>query len=476
MYTKNDIVTLTIDDIGTEGQGIGHIDGYALFVKDSLPGDKVKAKITKVKKNYGYAHLLEVLTPSPDRVKARCENAARCGGCQLQHYNYEKQLIYKQNKVRNCLVRMGGYDEAYIDSVMEPIIAMDNPYNYRNKAQFPVGRSKDGGISIGFYAGRTHSIIDCENCHIQSDISNRVAAIVRSWMAGTHTEPYDESSHTGLVRHILTRIGYRTGDVMVCLVVTDKRVRNLDKLISMLGVIEGLRSVCLNINKDRTNKILGSEIINVYGDSYIEDYIGDVKYRISPHSFYQVNPVQTHKLYKTALEYANLSGNEVVWDLYCGIGTISLFLVGKARRVLGVEIVPQAIEDAKVNAEVNGIDNAAFIACAAEDIGEYLDKSNEYDVFGSPDVIVVDPPRKGCDVGLINTILDTRPERIVYISCDAATLARDVRILGGGGYRIERVRACDMFGMTVHVETVCLLSKLHVEHHIEEELDLGEMD
>lgn len=476
MYSKNNIVTLTIDDIGTEGQGIGHIDGYALFVKDALPGDKVKAKITKVKKNYGYAHLLEVLVPSHDRVNARCINAARCGGCQLQHYSYEKQLAYKQNKVRNCLIRMGGCEEAYIDSVMEPIIGMDNPFNYRNKAQFPVGCAKDGAISIGFYAGRTHSIIDSRECHIQSDISNRVAEIVRSWMIETKTVPYDEKSHTGLIRHILTRIGYKTGDVMVCLVVTDIRVRCIDSLIDRLKAIDGLRSVCLNINKDRTNRILGADIINVYGDNYIEDYIGDVKYRISPHSFYQVNPVQTEKLYKTALEYAGLTGNEVVWDLYCGIGTISLFLAAAAKCVLGVEIVPQAIEDAKVNAKANGISNAAFIACAAEDIADCLDNSVQYDAYRSPDVIVVDPPRKGCDAGLINTILDISPERIVYISCDPATLARDVRLLGEGGYRVERVRACDMFGMTVHVETVVLLSQRKADDYVEVELELDELD
>ncbi|MCI8306879.1 MAG: 23S rRNA (uracil(1939)-C(5))-methyltransferase RlmD, partial [Lachnospiraceae bacterium] len=474
MYTKNDIVTLTIDDIGTEGQGIGHIDGYALFVKDALPGDRIKAKITKVKKKYGYAHLLEVLTPSPDRVRARCVNASKCGGCQLQHYSYEKQLVYKQNKVRDCLIRVGGCEETLIDSVMEPIIRMDNPFNYRNKAQFPVGRAKDGGLSIGFYAGRTHSIIDCPECQIQFAVSNRVADIVRSWMTETKTEPYDEKSHTGLIRHILTRIGYRTGDVMVCLVATCSTVRGIDSLIDSLKMIEGLRSVCLNINEDRTNKILGSEIINIYGDNYIEDYIGNVKYRISPHSFYQVNPVQTEKLYTAALEYAGLTGNEVVWDLYCGIGTISLFLAANAKRVLGVEIVVQAIEDAKINAKANGITNAAFIACAAEDIAEYLDDSAEYDAYASPDVVVVDPPRKGCDAGLINTILEVLPEKIVYISCDPATLARDVRLLSEGGYQVERVRACDMFGMTVHVETVVMLSHKKTDSIINVKVEFGQ--
>ena len=483
MYTKNQIVNLTIDDIGSEGEGIGHIDGYALFVKDALPGDEIEAKIIKVKKNYGYARVEKIIKPSEFRVEAGCENAVRCGGCQLQHLSYEKQLEYKQNKVKNCLVRMGGIAESYIDAVMEPIMGMDNPYNYRNKAQFPVGMTKDGDVAIGFYAGRTHSIIDCDYCSIQNDISNDVMQIVRKWINKYGIEPYDECSHSGIVRHILTRVGYVTGEVMVCLVVTDKKVPYMAELVEMLKEIEGnisernkelwseavegysedetveifLKSVCLNINKEKTNKILGDKIVNIYGENYIEDYIGDVKYRISPLSFYQVNPVQTKKLYGTALEYAGLTGNEIVWDLYCGIGTISLFLAQKAKGVLGVEIVPQAIEDAKVNAAINGIDNTLFIAGAAEDVGDYLEREG-HDIYAKPDVVVVDPPRKGCDEKLIDTILDIAPERIVYVSCDPATLARDVKLLGEGGYEVKRVRACDMFGMTVHCETCVLLT------------------
>lgn len=460
MYSKNDIVKLTIDDIGNDGEGIGHIDGYALFVKDSLPGDVIEARITKVKKNYAYARLEKIITQSADRVEAKCPNAVKCGGCTLQHYAYDKQLIYKENKVKNCLVRMGGYEASYIDSIMEPIHGMDNPYYYRNKAQFPVGMSKDGNVNIGFYAGRTHSIIDCEECYIQSELSNRIMLIVKKWIVDEKIQPYDENTHTGLIRHILTRVGHKTGEVMVCLVVTNKHVPALDSLKdTLVRELPGLRSLCLNINKEKTNKILGDKIINVWGDNYIEDYIGDVRYRISPLSFYQVNPVQTEKLYGTALEYAGLTGNETVWDLYCGIGTISLFLAKKAKAVLGVEIVPQAIEDAKINASINGIDNALFIAGAAEEVSDYISANPDYSIYDKPDVVVVDPPRKGCDGKLIDTILNIRPERIVYVSCDPATLARDVKLLGQGGYELKRVRACDMFGMTGHVETVCLLSK-----------------
>ena len=461
MFSKNDEVDILIEDISNEGEGIGHVNGYALFVKDTLPGDYVHAKIIKVKKSYGFARLMDIIKPSEDRTEAVCENAVRCGGCQLQHYRYDRQLDYKQNKVKNALVRMGGFADDFIDSVMEPVIGMDNPYNYRNKAQFPVGKDKEGNTVIGFYAGRTHSIIDSRYCYIQSEVSNKVVSIIRIWIERYGISPYEETKHSGLIRHILVRNGFKTGEVMVCLVVTSKKVPALDKLVELLGDIDGLVSVCLNINKDKTNKILGDKIINVYGRDYIEDYIGDVKYRISPLSFYQVNPVQTEKLYSTALDFAGLTGNETVWDLYCGIGTISLFLAKSAKSVLGVEIVPQAISDAKVNAQINNIDNALFTCGAAEDVEDFLTENELQHIYGNPDVIVVDPPRKGCDSKLLDTIISHSPERIVYVSCDPATLARDLKILCEDVYEIKRVRACDMFGMSGHVETVCLLSKLH---------------
>ena len=477
MFSKNDEVDILIEDISNEGEGIGHVNGYALFVKDTLPGDYVHAKIIKVKKSYGFARLMDIIKPSEDRTEAVCENAVRCGGCQLQHYRYDRQLDYKQNKVKNALVRMGGFAADFIDSVMEPVIGMDNPYNYRNKAQFPVGKDKEGNTVIGFYAGRTHSIIDSRYCYIQSEVSNKVVSIIRIWIERYGISPYEETKHSGLIRHILVRNGFKTGEVMVCLVVTSKKVPALDKLVELLGDIDGLVSVCLNINKDKTNKILGDKIINVYGRDYIEDYIGDVKYRISPLSFYQVNPVQTEKLYSTALDFAGLTGNETVWDLYCGIGTISLFLAKSAKSVLGVEIVPQAISDAKVNAQINNIDNALFTCGAAEDVEDFLTENELQHIYGNPDVIVVDPPRKGCDSKLLDTIISHSPERIVYVSCDPATLARDLKILCEDVYEIKRVRACDMFGMSGHVETVCLLSKLHeAKHHVNVTLEMDELD
>lgn len=476
MFSKNDEVDILIEDISNEGEGIGHVNGYALFVKDTLPGDYVHAKIIKVKKSYGFARLMDIIKPSEDRTEAVCENAVRCGGCQLQHYRYDRQLDYKQNKVKNALVRMGGFAADFIDSVMEPVIGMDNPYNYRNKAQFPVGKDKEGNTVIGFYAGRTHSIIDSRYCYIQSEVSNKVVSIIRSWIERYVISPYEETKHSGLIRHILVRNGFKTGEVMVCLVVTSKKVPALDKLVELLGDIDGLVSVCLNINKDKTNKILGDKIINVYGRDYIEDYIGDVKYRISPLSFYQVNPVQTEKLYSTALDFAGLTGNETVWDLYCGIGTISLFLAKSAKSVLGVEIVPQAISDAKVNAQINNIDNALFTCGAAEDVEDFLTENELQHIYGNPDVIVVDPPRKGCDSKLLDTIISHSPERIVYVSCDPATLARDLKILCEDVYEIKRVRACDMFGMSGHVETVVLLSQRKADDYIEVELKLDELD
>ena len=474
MFSKNDEVDILIEDISNEGEGIGHVNGYALFVKDTLPGDYVHAKIIKVKKSYGFARLMDIIKPSEDRTEAVCENAVRCGGCQLQHYRYDRQLDYKQNKVKNALVRMGGFAADFIDSVMEPVIGMDNPYNYRNKAQFPVGKDKEGNTVIGFYAGRTHSIIDSRYCYIQSEVSNKVVSIIRSWIERYGISPYEETKHSGLIRHILVRNGFKTGEVMVCLVVTSKKVPALDKLVELLGDIDGLVSVCLNINKDKTNKILGDKIINVYGRDYIEDYIGDVKYRISPLSFYQVNPVQTEKLYSTALDFAGLTGNETVWDLYCGIGTISLFLAKSAKSVLGVEIVPQAISDAKVNAQINNIDNALFTCGAAEDVEDFLTENELQHIYGNPDVIVVDPPRKGCDSKLLDTIISHSPERIVYVSCDPATLARDLKILCEDVYEIKRVRACDMFGMSGHVETVVLLSHKKADSYIHIDVEFGE--
>lgn len=449
---KNTECIITIEDITSEGEGIGRVNGFALFVKDTIMGDVVKVKIMKMKKSYGYARLIEIISPSPYRVEPVCPVAKQCGGCQLQHCSYEKQLEFKENKIRNCLERIGKLS----DINMESIIGMDEPFYYRNKAQFPVGKDKDGKIVMGFYAGRTHSIIDTPHCYIQAKENDIILPVIRAYMEKYHIEPYDEVSHTGLIRHVLTRVGYVTKEIMVCLVINGKDIPHKNQLIEKLSKIEGMTSITLNINQGKTNVILGKELKVIWGHGYITDYIGEIKYQISPLSFYQVNSVQTKKLYETALDYAGLTGEEIVWDLYCGIGTISLFLAQKAKQVYGVEIVPEAIEDAKRNAKINGIENAEFFVGAAEEIlpSKYKESNGEM----KADVIVIDPPRKGCDEVLLQTIIKMKPKKVVYVSCDPATLARDLRYLVDEGFEVEKVRGCDMFGMTGHVETVCLLS------------------
>ena len=473
--TKGQEFSLKIDDMGTDGEGIGHKEGYTLFVKDALVGDVVRVKVIKAKKKFGYGRLLEVLEPSPWRVEPVCGCARQCGGCQIQHCSYEKQLAWKQKKVTDCLQRIGGFENI----PMEPIMGMDEPYHYRNKAQYPVGYDKEGNLVAGFYAGRTHSIIANTDCAIQHPCNHRILETILAFMKQHDISAYEEKKHTGLVRHILTRVGKYTGELMVCLIINGNKLPHQDKLVEMLlqcSLDYKLKSICLNINKDKTNRILGEKIVPIYGQTYIEDRIGDITYRISPLSFYQVNPEQTQKLYSTALEYADLQGNEVVWDLYCGIGTISLFLAQKAAKVCGVEIVPQAIEDARENAIRNGFSNAEFFVGAAEDVvPEQYEKSG-----GSlrADVVTLDPPRKGCDEKLLRTVVQMKPKRIVYVSCDPATLARDLKYLCGEGYELERVRACDMFGHSSHVETCVQLVKkmVNAKEHITVTLDSAEFE
>lgn len=448
---KNDEFVIEIEDITSNGEGIGRAEGFALFVKDTIMGDVARVKVMKLKKSYGYARLLEIITPSQYRIEPRCSVAKQCGGCQLQHCAYEKQLAYKENKIRSCLTRIGGLKTV----PMEPIIGMDDPYHYRNKAQFPVGKDKDGRIVMGFYAGRTHNIIDTTHCFIQTEVNETLLLTIKEFMETYHIEPYDEQTRKGLVRHILTRSGFATGEIMVCLILNGRSLPMADELVERLCQVEGMTSISINVNTENTNVILGKEIISLWGQNYITDFIGDVKYHISPLSFYQVNPVQTKKLYETALSYAGLHGDEVVWDLYCGIGTISLFLAKQAKQVYGVEIVPEAIADARVNAEINGITNAEFFVGAAEEVlpAKYTESGGSM----KADVIVVDPPRKGCDEALLDTVVKMQPKRVVYISCDPATLARDIKYLGERGYQVESVRGCDMFAQGVHVETAVLL-------------------
>lgn len=478
---KNQEYEMTIEDLGNDGEGIGHIDGMAVFVKDAVPGDRIRVRIVKVKKQYAYGRVMEVLSPSPDRVEPRCPKARQCGGCTLQHVSYEAQLIYKWNKVKSCLERIGGLTD--VEALMEPIVGMftkeeaeklsaassgrimpnicaNGCWNYRNKAQFPVGLA-EGHVVTGFYAGRSHNIIPTTVCNIQAAVNGDILERVTAFLNRYHIPVYDEGSHKGLVRHILTRVGFETGEIMVCLVINGKTLPHGEKLVEELAAIEGMTGICLNVNCEKTNRILGDTCITLWGQDYITDYIGSVKYQISPVSFFQVNPVQTRALYDKALSYADLHGDETVWDLYCGIGTISLFLAQKAKKVYGVEIVPQAIEDAKRNAALNGFDNTEFFAGKAEEILPkwYEEHQCVSDGMLHPDVIVVDPPRKGCEEGLLDTIVKMAPNRMVYVSCDPATLARDLKYMTGKGYRVEKVTPVDQFGHSGHVESVTMLQR-----------------
>ena len=479
---KNDTAVVKITDIGVNGEGIGKVDGYTLFIKDAVIGDTVEAKVMKAKKNYGYARLMEVIAPSPDRVKPQCPFARKCGGCQIQEMSYERQLAFKAQKVRGNLERIGGFSAELLDQVMEPALGMDAPFGYRNKAQFPFGTDKEGNPVTGFYAGRTHHIIPNTDCALGVPVNREILEIILNFMKKNKIPSYDEKTGKGLIRHVLIRYGFATREIMVCLVVNGTEISEAGELLSELSKIPGMTSITLSSNMLRTNVIMGDSFDVLWGSGYITDYIGGIKYRISPLSFYQVNPVQTENLYSLALEYADLKGHETVWDLYCGIGTISLFLAQKARKVYGVEIIPQAIDDARENARINGIENVEFFVGKAEEVlpGWY----QQYAVSGGDsagnearaDVVIVDPPRKGCDEALLGTIVEMAPERVVYVSCDPATLARDLKYLCGQGYVLERVRAVDMFPETVHVETVVLLSKLNAKQHIEVELNLDELD
>ena len=502
-FQKNQLLTTEIIDMSTEGEGIGKVNGYPFFIKDTIIGDQVEIRAIKLKKNYGYGRLEKVITPSPFRVTPTCSFHRQCGGCQIQAMSYKQQLAFKQNKVRNNLLRIGGFQPEELDRIMEPAVGMEEPFRYRNKAQYPIGRDKEGNPVAGFYAGRTHSIIANTECLLGVDENRTILEVILQYMKEYHVSAYEEVSGKGLIRHVLIRKGFTSGEVMVCLVINPEHMEKGDtglnrkngsrewlphqkELIERLIEISGMTSISVSINCEKTNVIMGTEIHTLWGKERITDTIfirdvdncfartGDgITFSISPLSFYQVNPVQTEKLYSLALSYAGLSGKESVWDLYCGIGTISLFLSGKASKVYGVEVVTQAIEDAKQNAANNGITNAEFFVGKAEEVlPEFYGRKDASFSSGSdaeqdgedmlhPDVIVVDPPRKGCDEMCLQTMLKMAPDRIVYVSCDSATLARDLRILCDGGYELKRVRPVDMFPQTVHVETVVLLSKLH---------------
>ena len=542
---KNDIIELDIVDIGVNAEGIGKALGYTFFVKNAVMGDRVEAVITKMNKGYGFAKMLKVIKPSPYRCIPACDICNQCGGCQIMQISYDAQLQFKENKVRNNLERIGGVKFASSENndldaaKFLPIIGMelngfsqipnaslsaqanlikeDTPIHYRNKVQFPVGKNKEGKTITGFYAGRTHYIIETDTCPASLEFNDKILEVVRSFLDENLVSTYSEDTNEGLVRHVLIRNGFATGQTMVCLVINGdslaggknffkrdncssdskslemdnysnnsnslERANSLEQkfvsaLLSLNDDFMKITSICLNVNKEKTNVILGRKTVSLYGPLYIEDKIksadplmNELAFRISPLSFYQVNPYQTAKLYDEALTLAGDLSNATVWDLYCGIGTISLFLAQKAKKVIGVEIVPEAIEDAKENAALNGMNNVEFICGKSEEV--FLELVGSLDDDGnvrSADIVVLDPPRKGCDKVLLDKILEVGPERIIYVSCDSATLARDIKILSES-YKLVSARPVDMFPNTTHVETVVELRGENVDSYIEVNLE-----
>ncbi len=458
---KNDQITLEITGLGKDGEGVGRYEGMAFFVPGALPGDTITAGITKLKKTYGYARIIEILTPSVDRVTPPCPVASQCGGCQIMNLSYSAQLVMKQELVRDDLIRLGGFDQSFVEGIMEPIIGMTDPYHYRNKAQYPVGLHKNGNIQMGFYARHSHRIVEPDKekgCLLGAKENSEILLAVKGWMLQNHIQPYDENTGKGLLRHVLIRQGVHTGQTMVCLVVDGTKLPDTDSLVRKLREADpSITSIVMNINHARTNVILGKETRKIWGEEAITDTIGDISFDISAQSFFQVNPEQMEKLYNKALEYAALNGREEVYDLYCGIGTISLFLARAAGHVTGIEIVPAAIKDAHRNARYNRIGNADFYVGATEDVlPKIMDQRKKH-----ADVIVLDPPRKGCESSVIDTILAAAPEKIVYVSCDPATLARDLKLFcRDGGYALKKVCPVDQFPHTMHVECVTLLQRM----------------
>ncbi|GBF10766.1 23S rRNA (uracil(1939)-C(5))-methyltransferase RlmD [Tepidibacillus sp. HK-1] len=445
----NQTIEMEFTGLSHNGEGVGKYKGYTLFVSGALPGEIAKVKITKTNKNYGFARLLQVIKPSPDRVKPICSIYEQCGGCQLQHLSYKGQLDQKRKIVQDNLERIGKIE----DVTIHPTLGMENPWNYRNKSQVPFAE-REGGLVAGFFAKGTHEVIDMKKCVIQQEANDRMVQDVRRIAEELGISAYNEVTHTGILRHVVSRVGANTGELMLILVTSKKDFPKKEQLVEkILEEIPELTSLVQNINEERTNVILGLKSITLWGRDVIYDTIGDIKFAISPRSFYQVNPEQTKVLYDKALEYAELTGEEIVIDAYCGIGTISLFLAQRAKHVYGVEIIPDAIKDAKRNAEINGIQNVTFEVGAAEKvIPQWVEKGIK------ADVVVVDPPRKGCDESLLQTIIELKPKRMVYVSCNPSTLARDLRVLEDGGFKTVEVQPVDMFPQTQHVECVVLMT------------------
>ena len=445
MVNKNEEYVVEIIDMTHDGAGVAKISGFAVFIEGAIVGEIIKTKILKVTKNLAYGKIVEIIETSPSRRPVNCENFKKCGGCTLLHMSYEETLNFKRKVVKDCFYRISHKD---IDIL--PTLGMEEPYSYRNKVQFPVG-SADGKIITGFYSERSHNIVPITDCLIQSKIANKLINNIREFFRDNNIPPYDEKTGEGFLRHVVIRNSEKTGEVMIILVTNgedfDKKDEFIDFILKKCGKIV---SVIQNVNMKNTNVILGEENIRLYGKDTIKDYIGEFSFNISPNSFFQVNGVQTRVLYEKVLEYADLKGDEVVFDLYCGIGSISLFLANKARRVYGVEVVKPAVQNAKDNAKENGITNALFYEGKAEVVVPKLYKEGV-----RADVVVVDPPRSGCDKVLLDTILDMKPKKIVYVSCNPGTLARDVEMLAG--YEVKAVQPVDMFPWTYHIENIAVL-------------------
>ena len=451
MLSKNKEYIVDIVDIGQGGVGIGKYEGFTVFVDGGLVQDKIKVKITKSKKNYAVGDMIEIIEKSPFRVARKCsENLRQCGGCQIQELDYQKQLDIKTNEVKQVISRIGKLD----DVVNHDTLGMEHPFRYRNKAQFPI-QKKDNMPVIGFYKKKSHDLISTDECIIQHEVNDKIIKIIKTYIRAYNVSIYDEKTHKGLLRHVVTKVGFTTGEVMIVLVANGKKLPYLKELASVLKEnIPGFKTLVVNVNTQKTNVILGKENIVAYGDGMIRDYIGELVFEISPLSFFQVNPLQTEVLYNKALEYANLGENDTVFDIYCGIGTISLFLAQKAKKVYGIEIVEDAIKDAKRNAKINNMDNVEFYVGKAEEVVPKM-----YQEGKRANVVVVDPPRKGCDEKVLDTIISMQPDRVVYVSCNPSTLARDLAYLNERGYKCHEIQPVDMFPHSVHVENVAWLSK-----------------
>ena len=471
---KNENYIIDIESLGYEGEGVGKVDNFTVFVKGALKGEKVEAKIIKVNKNFAFGKLINIIKPSEYREEPICKIYNRCGGCQLQHLNYKEQLNFKKKRVEECIERIGKLKINKTNSIAEgknslnkydyedgvivhDTLGMNNPYRYRNKVQLPVGNIKDNFV-VGFYSPRSHDIIDMEECYIQHEVGDRVVALIKQWLKNYNVPVYDEKTGSGLIRHIMVRKAFKTEETMIVLVTSKDELPHKKEFIELMREnIKDLKSIVQNINPKNTNVILGTKCKTLWGKDTIVDTIGDFKFNISPLSFFQVNPVQTEVLYNKALGYADLQGNEIVFDAYCGTGTISLFLSQKAKKVYGVEIIPEAIENAKINAKQNNIDNVEFIVGEAEKVIPEIINSGI-----KADVVVVDPPRKGCEKSLLEAIAKMNPKKVVYVSCDPGTLARDLSILDELGYRTLEVQPVDMFPETGHVETVVRLHRKNI--------------